>query len=33
VRFFVDPELPGYIEHLTLAYTFFDVPNRAGNTG
>ena len=33
VRFFVDPELPGYIEHLTLAYTFYDVPNRAGNTG
>jgi cytochrome c oxidase assembly protein subunit 11 len=29
VRFFVDPELPGYIEHLTLAYTFYDVPNRA----
>jgi cytochrome c oxidase assembly protein subunit 11 len=33
VRFFVDPELPAYIEHLTLAYTFFDVPNRAANTG
>jgi cytochrome c oxidase assembly protein subunit 11 len=29
VRFFVDPALPGYIEHLTLAYTFYDVPNRA----
>ena len=33
VRFFVDPQLPGYIEHLTLAYTFYDVPDRAGNTG
>jgi cytochrome c oxidase assembly protein subunit 11 len=33
VRFFVDPELPGYVEHLTLAYTFFDVAGRAGNTG
>jgi cytochrome c oxidase assembly protein subunit 11 len=26
VRFFVDPQLPGYIDHLTLAYTFYDVP-------
>ncbi len=26
VRFFVDPQLPGYINHLTLAYTFYDVP-------
>ena len=25
VRFFVDPALPGYIDHLTLAYTFYDV--------
>ena len=29
VRFFVDPELPAYVDHLTLAYTFYDVPNRA----
>lgn len=27
VRFFVDPELPGYVGHLTLAYTFYDVPS------
>jgi len=33
VRFFVDPQLPGYIEHLTLAYTFYDVPNRGDNPG
>jgi cytochrome c oxidase assembly protein subunit 11 len=33
VRFFVDPDLPGYIEHLTLAYTFYDVPVRSGNAG
>ena len=33
VRFFVDPELPGYVGHLTLAYTFYDVPSRAGNPG
>ncbi len=26
VRFFVDPSLPGYIDRLTLAYTFYDVP-------
>jgi cytochrome c oxidase assembly protein subunit 11 len=26
VRFFVDPALPPYIDHLTLAYTFYDVP-------
>jgi cytochrome c oxidase assembly protein subunit 11 len=24
VRFFVDPEMPGYVEHLTLSYTFYD---------
>jgi cytochrome c oxidase assembly protein subunit 11 len=28
VRFFVDPQLPGYIDHLTLAYTFYDVPQK-----
>jgi cytochrome c oxidase assembly protein subunit 11 len=28
VRFFIDPSLPAYIDHLTLAYTFFDVPTR-----
>jgi cytochrome c oxidase assembly protein subunit 11 len=33
VRFFVDPQLPGYIEHLTLAYTFYDVPDHSGNAG
>jgi cytochrome c oxidase assembly protein subunit 11 len=27
VRFFVDPSLPGYIDRLTLAYTFYDVPS------
>ena len=27
VRFFVDPSLPGYLDHLTLAYTFYDVPS------
>jgi len=28
VRFFVDPDMPGYVEHLTLAYTFYDrIPN------
>ncbi len=25
VRFFVDPALPGYIDRITLAYTFYDV--------
>jgi len=29
VRFFVDPSLPGYIDRLTLAYTFYDVPTKA----
>lgn len=29
VRFFVDPALPDYVDHLTLAYTFYDVPNAA----
>lgn len=28
VRFFIDPSLPPYIDHLTLAYTFYDVPTR-----
>jgi cytochrome c oxidase assembly protein subunit 11 len=27
VRFFVDPSLPGYLDRLTLAYTFYDVPS------
>jgi cytochrome c oxidase assembly protein subunit 11 len=26
VRFFVDPGLPAYLDRLTLAYTFYDVP-------
>jgi len=25
VRFFVDPDLPAYLDRLTLAYTFYDV--------
>lgn len=33
VRFFVDPDIPGYIDHLTLAYTFYDVPKPTGNAG
>jgi cytochrome c oxidase assembly protein subunit 11 len=33
VRFFVDPEMPSYVEHLTLAYTFYDVPTRAADPG
>ncbi len=28
VRFFVDPDLPAYIDRLTLAYTFYDVPSQ-----
>ena len=24
IRFFVDPALPGYIDRITLAYTFYD---------
>jgi cytochrome c oxidase assembly protein subunit 11 len=27
VRFFVDPALPAYLDRLTLAYTFYDVPS------
>jgi cytochrome c oxidase assembly protein subunit 11 len=27
VRFFIDPSLPGYLDRLTLSYTFYDVPN------
>jgi cytochrome c oxidase assembly protein subunit 11 len=27
VRFFIDPALPEYIDRLTLAYTFYDLPN------
>jgi cytochrome c oxidase assembly protein subunit 11 len=30
VRFFVDPALPSYIDRLTLAYTFYDVPAPKG---
>ncbi len=33
VRFFVDADIPAYVDHLTLAYTFYDVPNRGGATG
>jgi cytochrome c oxidase assembly protein subunit 11 len=33
VRFFVDADLPGYVDHLTLAYTFYDVPNQPAATG
>ncbi len=28
VRFIVDPAMPGYIDHLTLAYTFYDDSSR-----
>lgn len=28
VRFFVDPALPTYLDRLTLAYTFYDVPSQ-----
>ncbi len=28
VRFFVDPDLPDYLDRLTLAYTFYDVPGK-----
>lgn len=28
VRFFVDPDLPAYLDRLTLAYTFYDVPSQ-----
>ena len=28
VRFFVDPALPAYLDRLTLAYTFYDVPSK-----
>jgi cytochrome c oxidase assembly protein subunit 11 len=31
VRFFVDPQLPSYIDHMTLAYTFYDVPTRTAS--
>jgi cytochrome c oxidase assembly protein subunit 11 len=33
VRFFVDPSLPGYIDRLTLAYTFYDVPSPVAAAG
>jgi cytochrome c oxidase assembly protein subunit 11 len=28
VRFFVDPALPGHLDHLTLSYTFYDDSTR-----
>ncbi len=28
VRFIVDPALPGYLDHITLAYTFYDDSSR-----
>jgi cytochrome c oxidase assembly protein subunit 11 len=31
VRFFIDPALPGYIDRVTLSYTFYDVPNRVAS--
>jgi cytochrome c oxidase assembly protein subunit 11 len=31
VRFIVDPALPGTIDHLTLAYTFYDLTQYAKN--
>jgi cytochrome c oxidase assembly protein subunit 11 len=33
VRFFVDPQLPAYVDHLTLAYTFYDVPTGTASKG
>jgi cytochrome c oxidase assembly protein subunit 11 len=33
VRFFVDPSLPSYIDRLTLAYTFYDVPSTVAAAG
>ena len=33
VRFFVDPALPSYIDRLTLAYTFYDIPRIATTAG
>ena len=32
VRFFVDPALPSYLDRLTLAYTFYDVPDQPKRT-
>ncbi|MGA2562211.1 MAG: cytochrome c oxidase assembly protein [Steroidobacteraceae bacterium] len=32
VRFFVDPQLPDYLDRLTLAYTFYDVRKRPDPT-
>jgi cytochrome c oxidase assembly protein subunit 11 len=32
VRFFVDPQLPNYLDRLTLAYTFYDVRKRPDRT-
>jgi cytochrome c oxidase assembly protein subunit 11 len=32
VRFFVDPQLPDYLDRLTLAYTFYDVRKRPDRT-
>jgi cytochrome c oxidase assembly protein subunit 11 len=30
VRFIVDPALPGYLDRITLAYTFYDDSSRVG---
>ncbi len=31
VRFIVDPQIPSYIDHLTLAYTFYDDSSRVSS--
>ena len=33
VRFYRRSAAAGYVDHLTLAYTFYDVPNRADQPG
>lgn len=33
VRFFVDPSIPGFVDHLTLAYTFYDVATKPAKSG
>jgi len=32
VRFIVDPAIPGYIDRITLAYTFYDESSRVSST-
>ncbi|MGH8140620.1 MAG: cytochrome c oxidase assembly protein [Steroidobacteraceae bacterium] len=32
VRFIVDPAIPGYIDRITLAYTFYDASSRVSST-